>query len=285
QPPTLDSALKLHQTSQIASAPTTYRRLLETNPDNPQALHLLAVTFIQSAQPDEAARLIERAVALQPNAAAFHLNLAAAYQALRRIDDTIAEAEKAIALDPSLAARGYQLAGGAFGEAGQLEDAQYCFERAVEADPSSAEAHLMLAISLDRQGRNDEGAVQFDKALALAQQWVAREPENGEAQVLLARIYQQGGNLSEAVATFRAATRLLPGDPKVFYQLGQVLGYQGKRDEALTCFNLALRLSPRYADAHVAVGHCLGRQHRPGEAAKSYRTALELSPRNGEAQG
>ena len=59
----------------------------------------------------------------------------------------------------------------------------------------------MLAISLDRQGRNDEGAVQFEKALALAQQWVAREPENGEAQVLLARIYQQGGNLSEAVAT------------------------------------------------------------------------------------
>src|SRR5438067_13356663 len=110
----LESAVKLHQAGQTNKAAAAYRRILESNPDDPNALHLLGVTFIQTAQPDEAARLIERAIAVQANTGTFHLNLAFAYHALRRIDDAIAEAEKAIALDANLAAKGYHAAGLAF---------------------------------------------------------------------------------------------------------------------------------------------------------------------------
>src|SRR2546423_12049635 len=94
QSPTLESALALHQSGQIATAAAAYRRLLEAKPDDPNALHLLGVTYLQTAQADEAARLIEQAIAIEPNVGTFHLNLASAYHALRRIDDAIAEAEK-----------------------------------------------------------------------------------------------------------------------------------------------------------------------------------------------
>src|SRR5205823_3081624 len=141
----------LHQSGQIAPAAAAYCRLLEANPDDPNALHLLGVTCLQTAQPDEAARLIGRAIALQPNVGTFHLNLAWAYHALRRIDDTIAEAEKAITLDATLAAQGYHLAGLAFDQAGQPDDAAYCFGQALQADPDAAESHLMLGVALDRQ--------------------------------------------------------------------------------------------------------------------------------------
>src|SRR4029077_17379171 len=121
----LHAALKLHQAGQIAKAARAYQRILDAAPDDPQALHLLGVTFIQTAQPAKGAELIERAIALQPNVGTFHLNLASAYQAQKMIDESIAEAEKAIALDQSLAGRGYHIAGLAFLEGGQFEDAAY----------------------------------------------------------------------------------------------------------------------------------------------------------------
>src|SRR5689334_19278377 len=248
KPPTpLESAVKLHQAGQIKQAAAAYRDILERGPDNPHALHLLGVTFIQTARLDEAARLIERAIALQPNIGTFHLNLASAYQCLRQVDDAIAEAEKAIALDPKLAAQGYHIAGLAFGDAGQMEDAAYCFEQAIAADPDSAESNFMLAIALDRLARLDARVPPFERARRLAQEWAAREPGSGPAHVLVARIQQQEGKLDEAVAEYRTATRLMPDDPTLFYSLGQVLQHQGKRDDALTCFQLALRLNPRYA--------------------------------------
>jgi predicted O-linked N-acetylglucosamine transferase (SPINDLY family) len=283
--PTLESAVKLHQSGQINKAAAAYRKILDATPDDAQALHLLGVTHIQNSRPDEAVNLIERAIQLQPNTGTFHLNLASAYLTLRRIDEAIENAEKAIALDPNLAARGYHTAGLAFGEAGQLEDAAYCFAQAVEADPQAAESYLMLAISLDRQGKNDAGAVEFEKALSLTKENVAKNPNDGAAQRLLARLYHQAGRIPEAVATYRIATTLLPGDPTIFYALGQVLQYDGKRDEAFTCFNLALRMNPNYADAHVAVGAALARGHRPAEAVEHFKEALALNPGHAEAQG
>ncbi len=281
----LQAALKLHQEGQISKAARAYKKILENSPDDPQALHLLGVTFIQNAQPVQGAEMIERAIAVQPNVGTFHLNLASAYQAQRRIDESIAEAEKAIALDPQLAPRGYHIAGLAFLEAGQFEDAAFCFEKSIEANPNDAEPHLLLAIAVDRLGQYHEGAVAYETALRLANEAVARNPADGRAQALLARIHQQAGRIDEAVAAFRTATRLLPDDPNIFYALGQVLQYQGKRDDALTCFQLALRMNPNFADAHVAVGVILDRQYRPWDAIESLNTALKLSPNHAFAKG
>src|SRR3954471_3701400 len=97
----LHAALKLHQDGQITKAARAYQRILDASPNDPQALHLLGVTCIQTAQPGKGAELIERAIALQPNIGTFHLNLASAYQAQRKIDESIGEAEKAIALEPA----------------------------------------------------------------------------------------------------------------------------------------------------------------------------------------
>src|SRR5688572_28081775 len=110
----LDAAVALHQSGRIEDAAAAYRAILAQNPNDPNALHLLGVTAMQSGRPTEAVDLISRAIAAQANVGTYHLNLAAALRMLRRIDDAIAEAEKAIALDPSLAARGYHIAAMAF---------------------------------------------------------------------------------------------------------------------------------------------------------------------------
>ena len=245
--PTLDAAVKLHQSGQVAQAAEAYRAILHAQPDNPHALHLLGVTMIQTARAAQASPLIERAIAIQPNTAAFHLNLASAYLAQRRIDDCIEHAEKAIVLDPALSAQGYHIAGLAFADDGQFDDAVFCFGKALEADPAAAETRAALEMALSRQGRRPDAAAaaELDRAVAQAKERVAREPNNGEAHKSLARLYEQSGRPDEAIAAYRTATRLLPDDAALFTALGQLLQQQGKPEEAATCFRLADRITPK----------------------------------------
>ena len=136
--PTLNSAVALHQSGKLEAAARAYRRILEQRPEEPHALHLLGVVHVQRAEPDEGATLIEQAISLQPNVGTYHLNLAWAYRAMRRVDDAIAEAEKAIALDSAgCGAGGYHVAGLAFADAGQFDDAIYCFEKSLAAMSSA----------------------------------------------------------------------------------------------------------------------------------------------------
>src|SRR5687768_14253616 len=93
--PAFDAAVKLHQAGKFDRAARAYRQILEKNPAHPDVLHLLGVTELQAGRSAEAVELISRAIAVRPNVGVYHLNLAAALRAQRRIDDAIAEAEKA----------------------------------------------------------------------------------------------------------------------------------------------------------------------------------------------
>lgn len=280
----LPAAVALHQSGQIDQAAEAYRRILESDPDHPDALHLLGVTLIQRGQSDQAVALIERAIARRPNIGIYHANLASAFQSLRRHDDAIAHADKAISLDPKVASRAYHIAGIAFGDSGQHDDAAFCFSKSLEADPNLVEARLMLSVALDRLGRYDESVAQQKQAIRLAEDAVLRSPNSGEVRMLLGRVYAIAGRSEEAADAYRAAAMFVPGEASLFHALGQVLQSQGKREEAYAQFSRALAINPRYADAHVAVGAMLVRQHRPGDAIESFRKALEIVPHHAEAQ-
>ena len=79
---TLSAAVELHQTGQLSAAASLYQKVLTGDPENADALHLLGVLHHQQGDHGRAIERISRAVALRPNAPAFHANLAEAYRAL-----------------------------------------------------------------------------------------------------------------------------------------------------------------------------------------------------------
>ena len=283
--PALDAAVKLHQAGKIDRAARAYRQILDANPDNPHALHLLGVTELQSGHFAEAIDLISRAIARQPNTGAFHLHRAAALRAMRRTDDAIADAERAIVLDPNLAAQGYHVAAQAFADGGQPQDAYDCWERAIAADPEFAEAHLALAAVMDATGNYFYATSQRQYAQDAARRTVEREPESAAARLLLGRALEQGGRLDDAVAEYRAATKLLPHDAGVFHALGRALRRQGQSAEASTALRFALRMNPGLADAHAELAALLRSQGRAAEAVESCRAAIALLPARPEFHG
>ena len=81
----LRDAISSHQAGDLARAGSLYQTVLASEPDNAEAMHLLGVLNHQRGEHTRAVELMGRAVAIRPNAAAFHANLAEAYRALRSI--------------------------------------------------------------------------------------------------------------------------------------------------------------------------------------------------------
>ena len=79
---TLQQAAALHQQGDLIRAELLYSAVLRERPDDPAALNLLGVLKLQSARGAEAAELIGRAVAVQPDYAEAHNNLGLAQRHL-----------------------------------------------------------------------------------------------------------------------------------------------------------------------------------------------------------
>ena len=63
----LDLALKHHQAGRLSDAEDIYEQILQTDPKQPVALHLLGVTSHQVGKNDVAVDLITKALDLAPN--------------------------------------------------------------------------------------------------------------------------------------------------------------------------------------------------------------------------
>ena len=73
-------AILLQKNKQLVEASEVYRRVLETAPDHPRALHYAGVLAHQQGRNDEALALIERSLALVPDQADWCSNLGIVFQ-------------------------------------------------------------------------------------------------------------------------------------------------------------------------------------------------------------
>lgn len=72
----LQLAQRYHIAGQPAAAEPLYRQVLQADPANCEALHLLGALKYRENRLDEAAQLISRAIELNPTAAHYHSNFA-----------------------------------------------------------------------------------------------------------------------------------------------------------------------------------------------------------------
>jgi tetratricopeptide (TPR) repeat protein len=96
----LNEAMQLQIGGKLAEAEAIYRDVLENDPENPDANHLLGLIRSEEDNNDEAVALIEKAIGLHPNAAPFHHNIAGIYRRMGRLQEAEAEFRRAIELKP-----------------------------------------------------------------------------------------------------------------------------------------------------------------------------------------
>src|SRR5438270_13470628 len=99
----LETGRRWHRSGHLHEAARLYQAVLEREPGNADALHLLGLVALQTNQPAPAVELLTRAIAVRPGEAAFHGNLAGAYRALGQLDRAADCCRQALLLQPGSA--------------------------------------------------------------------------------------------------------------------------------------------------------------------------------------
>jgi serine/threonine-protein kinase len=225
---------------------------------------------------EQALALFRQAIAADPLYAPAHSGVADAtalmvsnwFGARELYATALAEAQRAIELDPSLA-EGYASSG--YLKLHSLWDwvgAERDLKRAIEINPSYVPARQWLSTFLAATGR-------FDEALPLAEGTIQLDPLSILARVNLGTVFVFDGRFDEAERQFRQAVAMEPGFESAQTWLAITLAVQGKREEALTRAEHSIRLHESESAGSAILASINGFVGRPEEAERLLSGQLE----------
>lgn len=209
-------AILLQKSGQLVEAREMYRRVLETAPDHPSALHYAGVLAHQQGRSDDGLALVERSLALVPDRADWHNNLGILLQSVGRLDAAIDAYERAIAIDPSHA-NAYSNLGVLLRATGKPSEAEAAYRTAIQLDPDHIDAYTNLGILLGGLKRTEEAAACYSKVITL-------RPKHKEARKLLALAHCSLGEIDEAVTIFKEWLEEEPESPIALHMLAACTG-------------------------------------------------------------
>src|SRR3569833_1434073 len=99
----LNLAVRHHQAGELAQAEQIYRQVLQSDPRQVDAWHLLGVVAAQHGNHDSAIECMRYAIAIKPDEAAFHTNLGNSLLVTGRGDDALAAFQEGLRLKPDSA--------------------------------------------------------------------------------------------------------------------------------------------------------------------------------------
>jgi len=269
-----DRAVAFHQAGLIADAAPLYRQILRLFPNHIVTLQLLAVSESLSGRPEEAERLLSRALAVDPNSAVAHSDRGAVLHELGRLDEALASCDRALAIDPDFA-KAFANRGNVLFDLGRYEEALASHDNAIARMPDYAEAYSNRANALRALHRPEEALVSCDRAIALKPGYAEALNNRGTALFDLRRC-------DEAVASYDQALSVKPGCADIWSNRGDPLFELERPEEALASYDKALAIDPGMAAAWLGRANIL-RANRLVEAFAACNRALAIEPESPRA--
>ena len=301
----LADALAAHRAGRPEVAIPTYRGLLAADPENPDLRHLLALALYgvdlaaahaemhrtlalapstglylhnaaRLAGSDEArhARLLARALALDPMPAEAQHRLGALMARARRYGLAAAQFRRTLALDPGF-------------------PSALCDRAALDADTGRPEGAITGYRRLLAVAEHERGLGAYGDLLARLQ----RPAEAAHLFVRLARIapgraevhgalgvaLSAAGDADGALGSLRRSLALAPGSAQTWYAYSAALtGDPASSEAVIAAAGRALQISPEASDPHLTLALAFFHQGRIRDAIRARHAVLALEP--GDAQ-
>ena len=162
----LSEAITKHNQGDIARAEVGYRNVLKTDPQNFDAMHMLAVVAYQTEQIDDSIGLFNKARGLQPTNAALLVNFGAALRKAKRLEDAIELYDQALKIDPRLSAALFNKAQCLY-DLKKFEEAAAIYRESLAIRPDDSEIITALGNALRASG-DWRGAIdRYEQAVVL----------------------------------------------------------------------------------------------------------------------
>jgi protein O-GlcNAc transferase len=261
-----------HQRGDLATAQQFYQQILQVEPANIAAHHLLGVLRSQQGRNDEAIALIGKALAISPDNFGALSSYGPLLMAAGRFTKALETFEKALAIQPDSAPILYNY-GLALAMLKRFEEALAYYERALLLQPDFVAAWTNHGLALAMLERFGEALFSYDRALLLQPEYATAWINRGFSLAMLKRH-------EEALASYDRALASHGNDAEANYNKCVTLIDLGRFEKAIESCDNALAIQPSLAAALEMRGLAQSRLNRFEEALASYDRALSLQPNN-----
>ena len=291
-----------NQRDVLEDARNSAQAVLETMPDNPDALATralanlrlgggqgaeqdlekalqIAPTYLRSSvlltrlklsQKDSAGaeRVLREAVEKDPKAIDPVIALGELYRGLRRYAEAESQFQRALQLDPNNGAAILELAAVQVA-AGKKDFAEQTYKKAAAVPGANKTIHAQYLLS---QGN-------MDAAITELKEMTRKDAEEREARSLLVSIYVATKRLPEATKILSDALAKNPKDIDALYGRARIRLMAGQYEEAQQDVLPALSLEPSWAAAHYLLAKVYQAQGTQGSYRQELEEALRRDPR------
>lgn len=149
-----------HRMGENAEAVEIIQTALELDPDNADNYNNLGLAYAGLGEHGRAIAAIEKAVSLKPKQFLFKNNLALQYRAIGDYDRAVQTMRDAISQEAK--AQLWLNLGGIYGELRDLDNAELCFQKALEVEPEYPAAHVDMAFVHHLRGEWAKGFAEYE---------------------------------------------------------------------------------------------------------------------------
>lgn len=269
----LEPYLELHKQGRLAEAEAGYREALAFNPDDPEALHLLAIVRRQQGDLIEAFRHARRAVELVPDRPNYLMTLAGLEFHGRLFDEAAAHFEAALTYDPNRA-DAYSGLGHIALLRGDLDRAEERFKLALKAGEERFDVLSGYGNTLFAKGDVDQAIRYLTRASELA-------PDHAGTLAHLGRAYLAKGLVPFAVQALTRSLALDPAQPLTRMMLAEAEHRAGNRAGAEAALQPLLSgTPPEQALGHIGLGDLARARGELALAHDHYQAAQTADPQS-----
>lgn len=275
-------ALDHHLGGRLEAAETLYGRILDADPTQPDARHLLGVLAGQTGRAALGIDLIGQAMALRPDAADYPSNLGALLDANDEPQRAAAAYRRALALRPDFSTVWARL-GVTRHRLDDADGAVTALIRAAGVDPSDRVSSGRAALLLRQRALGEREAGRLAAARGLLRRALTLAPESADVRFDAAQLAYAVGDRATAADGFRRTLALSPDRADAWANGAALLDERGATAAALAACRRALIGDPTLASAWINRSAAfLGMGHHAAAVAAA-RRALALDPACGPA--
>ncbi len=261
-------AIAFKQNGKISESLSANNKVIEINPNDPEAYFNLANTFKILNKSNEAEINYKKAIKLNPNNSAVYNNLASLFHENKKYEDARINYEKAIKLNPKFF-EAFNNLGVTLREQNKLDESIIAYKKAISINQNYVDAYNNLGIAFKQQGELDEAELNYKKAIEINSSYA-------EAYSNLGNLLREKGELEKSKENYIKAIELKSNYAEAHYNLGITYRELGELKNSENSYNLAIKFKSNYPEAYNNLGVTLRELGKLDESEDAYKKAIEL---------
>lgn len=300
----INAALNLYNNGKLNEAENILTKLVNSQPKNATAIHLLGVVLFAKGNIEAAIKLIKQAIEISPKSDEFYSNIAEMLRKNKQIEEAIKYGEKAVELAPKSASalsnlglayydnkefdkaeelqkKAFKISnksisalnnlGSIYRDKKEKDLAIEYYKRAVSIAPNHIEALNNLGVMLNELDKPNESINILIKVIKLA-------PRFAEAHSNIANAFLSLEQFDKALIGYKKALEIKSNYIEAMQGVAKCYKELQKYDLAEDAAKKALEIDPNKAELHSILGEIYSQNGYPKKSEKSYKEAIELKP-------